>query len=80
VRADAQRNRQRLIEVTVELILEVGGEPARDAVAERAGVGIGTLYRTSRKVRPLRGMSPCCEDDRFSVGRIIKLCRPATIV
>jgi AcrR family transcriptional regulator len=45
MRADAQRNRQRLIEVTVELVLEVGGEPSRDAIAERAGVGIGTLYR-----------------------------------
>lgn len=45
MRADAQKNRQRLIDVTVELVLEVGGEPARDAVAQRAGVGIGTLYR-----------------------------------
>jgi len=45
VRADAQKNRQKLIDVTVELVLEVGGEPARDAVAERAHVGIGTLYR-----------------------------------
>jgi len=45
MRADAQRNRQRLLDVTIELILEVGGEPSRDAIAERAGVGIGTLYR-----------------------------------
>lgn len=45
MRADAQKNRQRLLDATVELILEVGGEPSRDAVAERAGVGIGTLYR-----------------------------------
>ncbi len=45
MRADAQRNRQRLVEVTIELVLEVGGEPTRDAVAQRAGVGIGTLYR-----------------------------------
>jgi len=45
IRADAQRNRQRLVEVTIELVLEVGGEPSRDAVAQRAGVGIGTLYR-----------------------------------
>lgn len=45
MRADAQRNRQRLVEVTIELVLEVGGEPTRDAVAERAGVGVGTLYR-----------------------------------
>lgn len=45
MRADALKNRQRLIEVAVELILEVGGDPSRDAVAQRAGVGIGTLYR-----------------------------------
>ncbi|MED5621926.1 TetR/AcrR family transcriptional regulator [Ideonella sp. BN130291] len=45
MRADAQRNRQRLLDVTIELILEAGGEPSRDAIAERAGVGIGTLYR-----------------------------------
>ena len=45
MRADARKNRQRLIDVAVELVLEVGGAPARDAIAERAGVGIGTLYR-----------------------------------
>ncbi|MCG7507763.1 TetR/AcrR family transcriptional regulator [Mesorhizobium retamae] len=45
MRADALKNRQRLIEATVELVLEVGGEPARDTIAGRAGVGIGTLYR-----------------------------------
>lgn len=45
MRADALKNRQRLIEAAIELILEVGGDPARDAVAARAGVGIGTLYR-----------------------------------
>jgi AcrR family transcriptional regulator len=45
MRADAQRNRQRLLDVTVELVLQAGGEPSREAIAERAGVGIGTLYR-----------------------------------
>jgi len=45
MRADAQRNRQRLLDVTIEAILEAGGEPSRDAIDERAGVGIGTLYR-----------------------------------
>src|SRR3982750_1480195 len=45
MRADAQRNRQLLLDVTIELVLRAGGEPSRDAVAERAGVGIGTLYR-----------------------------------
>jgi AcrR family transcriptional regulator len=45
VRADAQKNRERLIEAAVALVLEIGGEPARDAIAQRANVGIGTLYR-----------------------------------
>jgi len=45
MRADALKNREGLIEAAVELILEVGGEPPRDAIAERAGLGIGTLYR-----------------------------------
>lgn len=45
MRADARRNRRRLVDAAVELILENGGEPAMDAVATRAGVGVGTLYR-----------------------------------
>jgi AcrR family transcriptional regulator len=45
MRADARQNRRRLLDAAIELILEAGGEPARDAVAHRAGVGIGTLYR-----------------------------------
>ena len=45
MRADARRNRERLLDAAVELVLEAGGEPARDAIANRAGVGIGTLYR-----------------------------------
>lgn len=45
MRADARRNRERLLVATIELSLEIGGEPSRDAIAQRAGVGIGTLYR-----------------------------------
>jgi AcrR family transcriptional regulator len=45
MRADAQRNRERLLDASIELVLEVGGEPTRDAIAQRAGVGIATLYR-----------------------------------
>ncbi len=45
MRADARHSRRRLLDATVELVLEIGGEPTRDAVAQRAGVGIGTLYR-----------------------------------
>lgn len=45
MRADARRNRERLLDAAIELILEVGGEPSRDALAGHAGVGIGTVYR-----------------------------------
>lgn len=45
MRADARRNRRRLLDAAITVILETGGRPPRDAVARRAGVGIGTLYR-----------------------------------
>ena len=45
MRADARRNRRRLLDAVIDLVLEIGGEPSRDAVAQRAGVGIATLYR-----------------------------------
>ncbi len=45
MRADARRNRRSIVNAAVEVVLEVGGEPSRDTVAERAGVGIATLYR-----------------------------------
>jgi AcrR family transcriptional regulator len=45
VRADAQRNRERLIEVAREVFREQGYDASLDEVAKRAGVGAGTLYR-----------------------------------
>ncbi len=45
MRADARRNRDRLLDAAIDLILEVGAEPPLDAIARRAEVGIGTLYR-----------------------------------
>ena len=45
VRADAQRNRQRLIEVAREAFNTGEGKVSLEAVAREAGVGIGTLYR-----------------------------------
>jgi AcrR family transcriptional regulator len=45
MRTDAQRSRRQLLDAAIELILEIGGEPTRDAIAQRASVGIGTLYR-----------------------------------
>jgi AcrR family transcriptional regulator len=44
-RADAQRNRERLIEVAKTAFAEAGPNVGLDEIARRAGVGIGTLYR-----------------------------------
>ena len=44
-RADAQRNRERLVETAKTAFAEVGPEVTLDEIARRAGVGIGTLYR-----------------------------------
>ena len=45
MRADAQRNRDRLLEVALRAFSEEGPEAPLDAIAKDAGVGIGTLYR-----------------------------------
>ncbi|EYF05771.1 TetR/AcrR family transcriptional regulator [Chondromyces apiculatus] len=45
LRADAQRNRERLLAAADEAFAENGAEASLDDVARRAGVGIGTLYR-----------------------------------
>lgn len=45
LRADAQRNRERLIATAHTVFSELGEEVSLDTIASRAGVGIGTLYR-----------------------------------
>jgi AcrR family transcriptional regulator len=45
MRADAQRNREKLLAAAVELFASSGHEVSLEAIAKRAGVGIGTLYR-----------------------------------
>ena len=45
LRADARRNRERLLDAALTLFVECGPDVALEAVAKRAGVGIGTLYR-----------------------------------
>ncbi len=44
-RADAQRNRERLLDAALKLFTTTKEEVTLSAVAEEAGVGIGTLYR-----------------------------------
>ena len=45
LRVDAQRNRDRLLEVAVRAFSAGGPEPTLESIAAEAGVGIGTLYR-----------------------------------
>jgi AcrR family transcriptional regulator len=45
VRADAHRNRERLLEVARRSFASDGDKVTLEAIARKAGVGIGTLYR-----------------------------------
>src|SRR5689334_774637 len=45
LRADAERNRQRLIEAAAELFRTKGISVGLDEIARHAGVGVGTAYR-----------------------------------
>src|SRR5690242_10984940 len=45
LRADAQRNREKLMTAAVAAFSEHGADASLEDIARRAGVGIGTLYR-----------------------------------
>ncbi|MEU7695000.1 MULTISPECIES: TetR/AcrR family transcriptional regulator [Microbispora] len=45
LRADARRNRERLLDVAARAFSHDGPDVTLDAIAKEAGVGIGTLYR-----------------------------------
>ena len=44
-RTDAQRNRERILEVAKEAFTRAGADASLDEIAKQAGVGAGTLYR-----------------------------------
>jgi AcrR family transcriptional regulator len=44
-RADAERNRERILEVAKEAFTRFGADASLDDIARQAGVGPGTLYR-----------------------------------
>ncbi len=45
MRADARRNRERILAAAREAFAEYGAETQMDDIARRAAVGVGTLYR-----------------------------------
>jgi AcrR family transcriptional regulator len=68
LRADAQRNRKRLIQVAQSSIAEIGPDTPLEDIARRAEVGIGTLYRHFPTRLDL--LEAVCEDQR---GALIRL-------
>jgi AcrR family transcriptional regulator len=44
-RADAERNRERILEVAKDAFTRFGADASLDEIAKKAGVGPGTLYR-----------------------------------
>ncbi len=44
-RADARRNQERLVTAAREVFAEAGSGASMEAIARKAGVGVGTLYR-----------------------------------
>jgi hypothetical protein len=53
-RADAKRNRERILEAAKEVFTRVGAAASLDDIARRSGIGSGTLYRHF----PTRDRSP----------------------
>jgi AcrR family transcriptional regulator len=45
LRADARRNRERILEAARTVFADQGGEAQIDDIARAAGVGVGTVYR-----------------------------------
>ncbi|HEY3681937.1 MAG TPA: helix-turn-helix domain-containing protein [Streptosporangiaceae bacterium] len=45
MRADARRNRDRIVAAARDLFIERGADAPMEEIARRAGVGVGTLYR-----------------------------------
>ncbi len=45
IRADARRNRERLLDAARQVFAEQGSSASMEAIAKQAGVGVGTLYR-----------------------------------
>jgi AcrR family transcriptional regulator len=45
LRADARRNRERIVDAARDVFTECGATAQMDDIAKRAGVGVGTVYR-----------------------------------
>ncbi|WP_369235527.1 TetR/AcrR family transcriptional regulator [Streptomyces sp. R21] len=65
-RADALRNRERIVAAAVEMFVEFGQEVPFDEIARRAGVGNATVYRNFPDREALTREVVCSVMDRMS--------------
>jgi AcrR family transcriptional regulator len=66
-RKDAARNLERVLDAARELFAERGGDVTMEEVAQRAGVGVGTIYRRFQNKEHLFATlsQAACRDTRF---------------
>jgi AcrR family transcriptional regulator len=76
LRADARRNRERILQSAREVFAESGAEAQIDDVARRAGVGVGTVYRHYPTKEALLTELVRQKFQRFSVAAREALIRP----
>lgn len=75
LRADARRNRERILEAGRQAFAERGRDVQMDEVAQLAGVGVGTLYRHFPTKEDLvlelvrESVRGCVESARQALGR-----------
>lgn len=69
LRADAQRNRERIITVAREQFSTHGVSASLDAIAKKAGVGAGTLYRNFPNREALLSAVLNASDDTLKARR-----------
>jgi AcrR family transcriptional regulator len=68
-RADALRNRERILEVAKAAFTRQGANASLDEIAKQAGVGAGTLYRHfPTRDELLASPRPCLRSKRFEPG------------
>jgi AcrR family transcriptional regulator len=76
LRADARRNRERILQSAREVFAESGAEAQIDDVARRAGVGVGTVYRHYPTKEALLTELVRQKFERFSAAAREALTRP----
>lgn len=79
-RKDAQRNLERVLQAAHELFAERGPDVRMEEVAQRAGVGVGTIYRRFRSKEELFAAvsQAACVDTHHSLQQAAHgVCDPA---